>query len=346
MVKYNRHINKIQRKYAYRINLNEDCRLDMSERVSDFPTFFFDKFISNIDQKDLICYPPLYEYDTLKQKIASYNGVSQDNVFISNGSETIIKLIYELACERTSNIITSDPCFPMHKVFASILGIEVKEVKYDGLCLNLNKIKDMIDDDTRVVIIANPNSPVGDFKSEEELSEIIFYAHSRDVMVVIDEAYADYAPYSICHLVERYDNLIVIKTLSKSFGAAGCRIGYAISNQDLVGLLDKIAFCFPISTLSIKFGIYLFDNLDVVKDYIRHVIRDRERLCVLLSEKNYKTINSHCNWLHIEKSDELVNILNKYGLSFRCVVLNGENWVRLTIGQDTVSQGYIQEMLA
>jgi histidinol-phosphate aminotransferase len=353
MFKYNPHINQIDRKLAHRLNINENFRLDMAERVNNFPEQFYKNFLTSIKQEDFICYPSVYEYELLAKKIACLNDVNENHIFISNGSDSIIKTIYELVCnKKTSNIITSNPCFPMYEVYANIINAKIKKINYEeNLNLSLQKIINNIDKNTRLVILANPNSPIGDFKEIEEIKEFLEFLNKNKILFVLDEAYVDYAPYSMVDLIKQYDNIIILKTFSKSFGAAGCRVGYAIADKKIIELLQKLRQPFSLTTVSTKFAIELLNNINIVKHYINEVRKEKKVLSTLFLENNYDIIGGHCNWLHFNnKKDNLreEKILKKHGVSFKNNVKipydSRENWIRLVIGPNLSTQDFITEM--
>ncbi len=355
MFKHNSHVSEIERKKYYRKTRKENLRLDMSERVVNFPDKFFNEFLSSLNQEDFICYPSLTLYDLLCVKLAEHNNLERQNVLLGNGSESLIKIIFELTSNKHSNIVTSSPCFPMYDVFAKMVGSTLNQVKYvsvGGPKLDLMDIKLAVNDKTSLVVLANPNSPIGDFKHRHELEDLLLFLKKKNILLLIDEAYVDYAAYSISALVNEHDNLIVIQTFSKSFGGAGTRLGCAFSSEKNITLLDKLNLCFPVTGASVKFGLALMNNLSLLEDYTDAVKIQRQTLAKKLEENGYDVISGGCNWIHFnDKSNnsEATKIFKKHNLNFKNKIKlphdYRDNWIRLTLSSDTLDQGYIKEIL-
>ena len=140
----------------------------MSERIFNFPDEVFDQFISTIDQSDIITYPSRFEYETLKRKIGSYNDVSGDNVLLFPGSDVAIRNIFELTRLKKCETITSDPCFPMYDVYSKTHHEKIKKAQYGkDLLLSNDDILSHVNENTSLVALANPNSPIGDCGSQK-----------------------------------------------------------------------------------------------------------------------------------------------------------------------------------
>jgi len=355
MFKHNLYIPLIERKKYYRKTVKENLRLDMSERVINFPDKFYKDFLSSLEQEDFICYPSLSSYDLLCEKLAIHNNLKRKNVLLGNGSESLLKIIFELTSNNKSNIVTSNPCFPMYDVFAQMVGSSLKTVNYISVGepkLDLVDFKIAVDDQTSLVVLANPNSPVGDFQHKHKIEDLLVFLKQKNILLLLDEAYIDYAAYSNASLVKTYDNVIIVKTFSKSFGAAGIRLGYALSNSKNIDLLEKLNFCFPVSGVSIKFAISLMDNLNLLEDYTTAVKNQRVRLSRTLTEKGYDVVGGSCNWIHFNDCEDNIlatKILGKHNISFKNKVKlphdYRKNWIRLTLSSDTLEREYIKEIL-
>ena len=180
-------MSKVARRHSYRLNTHADYRLDMAERVTNFEGSFFKEFVKSLRQEDFITYPCLHSMDLLRQKIAVHNDLESPNVFLGNGSCSVIKNIFHLVCTQGSNIVTSEPAFPMYEVYAHIMGADVKKVPYStDLTVPFEAITEAVDDNTRVVVLANPNSPLGDWKNEEEIMKLWAFLYNRGILLLLD----------------------------------------------------------------------------------------------------------------------------------------------------------------
>lgn len=325
-------------------------RLDKSERQQDFPKYIFDKFINTLTQSDFSLYP---NTDNLIKKIAIHNNVNIKNVNISFGSDYIIKSWFEVFAYNKSNIVTTYPCFPMYKVYSDIYDSELKCVNYDkNLKFKIDDIVNAVDDNTSFVVLANPNSPVGDYKEINELEELTIYLNEKNIPILIDEAYYEYNNYITCiDLVHRYDNLGICRTFSKAFGGAGCRLGYGISSDVITDLLGKLRPTFEATGPSIKFCEFILDNIDLSKQYVQSVIEEKSEIIKILKSKNYDIIDSKSNWIHFNNTNDnrnvddvlkLYNVIYKNKLTIPYDIRS--NWIRLSIIPNLRNEEFINKL--
>ena len=352
-MKISNKIKGIERRSAYRKNKNEFYRLGMSERILNFPDESFDQFISSLDQSDIITYPSRFEYEMLKSKIGSYNGVSSDQVLLFPGSDAAIRNIFELTRLKKCETVTSDPCFPMYDVYSKTHHKKIKKAQYKkDLSLSNEDILSHVNENTSLVALANPNSPIGDWKSKDEISDICKHLRKKGIVFLVDEAYVEFSPGSCAALIHDYDNLIVSRTFSKAAGSAGLRLGYTMCNVGLRENLEKLHFTFPITNIATKFANILMDNSHIVSDYARDTVKERNRLNGKLRLAGYKTVNSHCNWIHFRDkrgSDRPKKILDSFGVEFKANAKipfdSDRDWIRLTVGPGLIETPYIEEIL-
>ena len=206
-----------------------------------------------------------------------------------------------------------------------------------------------VNDKTRLVVIANPNSPIGDYKTINEVREVCKFLNDRGIIFLIDEAYVDFSPGTMLPLIYEYENIVISRTFSKAFGAAGIRVGYLLGSKKLIDVVTKVQLTYPISRVSLKFASHLLNNIDEVNEYINQTILGRDNLCDLLSNGGYDVINSHTNSIHFHEkngdNNKTVSIMNSYGLAFKSgdtktgtpVTIPGDDrktWIRLSVGPD------------
>lgn len=312
-------------------------RLDKSERLLEFPDNIFSNFIKSLSQSDFSLYP---NTNSLIQKIAIYNNVSEHNINLSFGSDLIIKSWYEVFCYDDCNIITSNPCFPMYNVYAKMHNTNVKSITYnENLKYNISDILNLIDNNTAFVILSNPNSPIGDYKNIDELEYLIKTLNLYKIPILIDEAYYEYNDYiTIKSLITKYENLCITRTFSKAMGAAGCRIGYSISSEIISDLLKKFRPTFEATGPSIKFCEFLLDNIQLSTTYVSQVIQEKNDIINILKSKNFDVIDSNANWIHfnnkydnedVDRKYNSLNVAYKNKLSIPHDIRS--NWIRLSI---------------
>lgn len=360
-MKHNFWIDKIERMFIPRPTKEEHKRFDMAERTFGFSNEFFSDFMDTIVQEDFITYPSYAEYDSLKDDIARYNKVNRNNIYLSTGSGACIKSLCEITMSPEHNIVSPVPCYPMYGIYGKLFGGNHIGVDYDySINFNLYKLIDSIDEYTRLVVISNPFSPIGEYKTIDEIRELCIECADREIILLIDEAYVDFSPGTVLPLVEEFDNVVISRTFSKAFGAAGIRVGYLIGSKKLIDIVTKVQLTYPLSNVSVKFASYLLNHWDEVATYSYNTILGRNNLCQLLSDGGYDVINSHTNSIHFHEKDgdnsNTVDIMNNYGLAFKSgdtktgtpVMIPGDNrktWIRLSVGPDIDKMSFVGDLV-
>jgi histidinol-phosphate aminotransferase len=353
------YISNIERRQAERLNTNSGYRLDMAERLIDFPEGFIESFFEKLNHEDFIVYPKQELFLELKNQLLAFNDVEIDNLLIDCGSDAIIKNCFHSLCNEKDSIIISSPSFPMYKIYATMFGLKTSEIGYgETPIFDLNNILNAIDSKTKMAVLANPNSPYGDNKSLSDIHNLLTKLMSKKIFLLLDEAYVDFGDKSMSSLVNEFDNLIVLKTFSKAWGAAGARVGYCISNAKNIQQIEKVQLTYPVSNVSLKFAIFLCKNSKIIDKYVQETILEREILIAKLRESGYKVLDSLNNTIHFHdnaSNERVINIFKKYNVSFKTgssastpLSVPGDDrgdWVRISVGQGILQSPYIQELL-
>tara|TARA_Y100000992_G_scaffold290963_1_gene246985 strand:+ start:136 stop:774 length:639 start_codon:yes stop_codon:yes gene_type:complete len=203
-----------------------------------------------------------------------------------------------------------------------------------------------VDDDTDLIILANPNSPIGDYKTIDEIKPLL----DTNIPVLIDEAYIEFSgKESFIKYINDYPNLIVTRTFSKAFGAAGCRVGMTFSNPHYIENISKFRQMYEISGVSIKYCEFLLDNYNLVETYIEKVIEEKEKVVSML--KSYEVVDSNCNWIHFNNQDDnekTKEIFDKHKVLVKYCKLHPygfrKNWCRMTIQPNLSSRPFLKEL--
>lgn len=283
--KYNQHIDKVFRKRGKESSPGKR-RLHMSERTENFPDWFFDSFVSSLTQSDFI------EYrwpDELKERIAQKHNVSIDNVFVGPGSEFILSCIFSVFVSEDSEVWMPEAHFPMYDVFLAQNRGTKKEFFYD------ETLQLIFNDSAKcgnLTILGNPNSPVGDCVPLSFIEKL-----KGSTPVVLDQAYGEFGKTDVP--VEWItEGIIFVNTFSKAYGAAGCRIGYAIADTNIVSLLEKFKLGFDLANPSAKFAIHLLDHQQVVDEYVTSIILERDKISKLNTDL---VLVKKGNWVHLNQ---------------------------------------------
>tara|TARA_B110000211_G_scaffold229178_1_gene286546 strand:+ start:1495 stop:2607 length:1113 start_codon:yes stop_codon:yes gene_type:complete len=361
-MKFNKWINSINRLFIPRKTQEKNKRFDMAERTTNYEPEFYSKFINEkLNQEDFITYPNYKDYELLKESISHMDGLSAENVYLSTGSGACIKSVCEFTMDSGKNIVTPVPAYPMYNIYGRLYGGEHIGVEYgDSLVFDLSELINQINDDTRLVIISNPFSPIGDYKTNSEIKKLANVCKEFNIILVIDEAYIHFSDgESMVGLLNDYENVLISRTFSKAFGAAGIRLGYLLGNKKLINKITKVQLTYPLSNVTVKFGMYLIDNIDVIDEYVKETKYSRNKLCEILSSK-YDVVNSQTNSIHFHEKNgdnrNAVDVLNKHKLAFKSgdaetgtpVKVPGDDrgsWIRLSVGAGIEKLDFVGDLV-
>ena len=339
------HLHKVKRIIDYTDKSKYDFVLNQSERSQPIPQHYYTEFIKSLTHEDFSYYPNTKNF---KEKICNFYNVKPKNLFLSDGSDIGIKSIFE-TFTTCGNIVTSEPSFPMYQVYASLYNCQYKGIHYDVdlLELSIDRILEFVDDDTDLIILANPNSPIGDYKTFKEIKPLL----DTGKMVLIDEAYVEFSKNeSFIKYIDDYPNLIVTRTFSKGFGAAGCRVGMTFAHKDTIEPISKFRQMYEITGVSLKYCEFLLNNHHLVDTYIKEVVEEKKKVVSML--KNYEVIDSQCNWIHFNNQDDnkkTKEIFEKYKVLVKYCKVHPygfrKNWCRMTIQPKLSEQEFFKELI-
>ena len=231
MIKYKKYLDDIVRYEVDKDKSQYEWRLDQSERITEFPKKFWDDWIDSIKQTDFITYPYVNQ---LKTRLSEHYGVKNENVFITPGSDIGIRTMFDVFVTPGSEVLSTFPCFPMYEVYSQLYQARFRQVPYEhgpdwpqteGLYWPIDIMLDRINEKTSLVIIANPNNPIGDFKPSYEMKEIFEKTQDMGIPVLIDEAYAEFVERQEDTCIKTgllYDNVMTSRTFSKAKGGGRC----------------------------------------------------------------------------------------------------------------------------
>lgn len=227
---------------------------------------------------------PSPKQDLLRKKIGDFRRVKSKNVFIGNGSDEAIDLLYRIFCRPGSDrVITTPPTYGMYRVSADIHDIAVDEVLLDENSQpQVDKILDQVTENTKLLFLCSPNNPTGNLLDASKINQLIEHFPG---IVILDEAYIDFSEQpSYASKVTEYENLVVLQTMSKSFGLAGIRLGIAFASATLINYLMKVKAPYNINALTSEAGLEAFEKMELITKRIETIKEERKRLRQQLAE--------------------------------------------------------------
>lgn len=276
--------------------------------------------------------------DILREALADNYGVTSDNVFVGVGSDDVLSMIFLTFFNSKKPILFPDITYSFYSVWAEVYGIPYKRPALDE---NFNiKAEDYYEENGGIVI-ANPNAPTGIYRNLDFIRDIL--EHNQDVIVVVDEAYIDFAGESAVKLLEEYENLIVVQTFSKSKSMAGMRIGMAIASKELIKALNDVKYSVNSYTMnmpSLIMGTAAAKSNEYYKEITAKIVATRERTVEELNKLGFECLPSGANFVFAKhKSIPGVDIYeylrqNKVFVR-RFNAPRIEDYLRITIGTDS-----------
>lgn len=274
------------------------CRYDMNENPEGLPKEFVDSVLKEITPEFLSIYP---EQDSFLNKYAKFVGAKYENVLATNGTDMAIRYILETFGEKGKNVVTVAPSFEMYWVNCHLLGLKHLPVPYnDNLTIDIENILKAIDSETRVVVLLNPNNPVGNVYTDWEVEKVINKAENVGAIVVIDEAYHYFYKHTFIHYALARSNVLVLRTFSKLFSLAACRLGVIISNPKIIDYVKKARLTFDVNSIALLFGEKILDHPELTKELIRTQDEGKEFTLKELNNRGYQTKDCRGNFIFIE----------------------------------------------
>ncbi len=282
-------------------------------------------------------YPdPLQE--TLKKMIAPLKNVSVDDIFLGNGSDEAIDLVYRVFCEpRVDNVVAMAPSYGMYEVCANVNDVEYRKVLLDEhYQIHADDMLKAVDEHTKVMWLCSPNNPTGNDIDRREVKRIL---DEFQGIVVVDEAYGDFSELrSLRELVRMYPRLIVLNTFSKAWASASVRLGMAFAQPEIIALFNKVKYPYNVNSLTQKYAIELLSDIEKLERWIRDIKRERDNLLPSLKEvkcvKQVYPTNANFVLVKVTDANRIYNFLVDRGIVVRNrnnVQLCGD-CLRITIG--------------
>lgn len=281
----------MQERYGYR-------RYDMNENPEGLPESVVNEVLAEITPEFLAIYP---EPDRFLNKYAKFVGVPRDCVTVTNGSDQAIRYLLQTFCQQGHEVVTVAPSFEMYWVNCNILGLKHKPVAYEeDLSFNMNNLIEAISPETDIVVLLNPNNPVGNAFTREEVEQVIAEARKNDALVIIDEAYHYFYKNTFLDLTQTYDNVVVLRTFSKLFSLAACRLGVVISNPQVINYINNCKLTFDVNAIALKFGEHIIDHPEIVEGLIASEREGRDWTVSTLNNLGYEVRRCEGNFIFVK----------------------------------------------
>jgi histidinol-phosphate aminotransferase len=234
---------------------------------------------------------------SLRRVLADYCGVEVNRIGIGNGSDDLIELVLKICVEPGDEVIVPVPSFFVYGAATAMLGGQTVNVqRQEDFDLDIPAILAAVTDRTKLIFIANPNNPTANGTARENLVSIL---EQVNCFVVVDECYFEIYGKTVADLVDNYPHLIVLRSLSKSFGLAGIRIGYSIAHPQVTDYIYRVAQIFPVDCLAVAAGMAAIEDIDYARQKLQEIVVERDKLAVAMTNLGLKVYRSDTNFLFV-----------------------------------------------
>ena len=315
-------------------------KLDANEGNKDL----FKDLIKDIGDDFYLNLYPDDNYTQLKEAIVNYIGCKIENISVGNGSSELLDLCVKTFVDTNELILSLDPTFSMYSIYAKIVNSRyIGAGEGNDFIINVDDvIKSIKENDPKLTIICNPNNPTGTTIKRDDVLRIV---KSTDNVVIVDEAYMEFSNESVVDEIENYDNLIVVKTMSKAFSMAGIRTGYLIANEELVKTIEKVRPPYNLNSISALLATKALKQKDKMLSYVENLKVEREKIYEKLLDMGVKAYKSGANFVFFSSPiDNLAEKLIDNDVLIRKFGGKLDNYYRVTVGSKEENEAFLNAM--
>lgn len=297
-------------------------------------------------------YPDMHATD-LKGKLAELYKVKKENIILGNGSEGIMGYIAKSFIQPGDEVLTAEKTFIGFHILATGAGAKIVTTKRTpDMRYDVKALAEKVNDNTKVLYIANPDNPTGSYITEKEFDYLMQFV-PKHTIVILDEAYFEFAQSTWDYpdsMKYRYDNVITLRTFSKAYGLAGVRVGYGFANEEFIQALHKVKLPFEPSLIAQKGALGALSDYPHLERTIRNNTKRYYETLKFLDKREFNPVRSITNFICFrtgspEASDYLFNSLLDHGVIIRPLKANTmPDWVRISIGLKEEMKHFFQAM--
>ena len=289
---------------------NKRCgylRLDLNENPVGLSQSFIDKVLKDVNQEFISQYPETLEFT---ECLAKYLNVDITNINLVNGSSEGIRNIIQAYTSENGKIVGVTPTYAMFEVYSKMYNRKFVPVKYtDDLKMPIENILETMTKDVQLIIIVNPNNPVGNTYTTEEMDKIIEKAKENEITVLIDEAYVDFSQKTFIKYAMENDNVFVTRTFSKLFSLAGCRLGYVVGWAEGIKMIQKLCTPHNVNAFAMKFAQAIIEEPGMIEELKKKQKEGKEYLIEQLKKNNYMFNSGEGNFIFIKPKKNATDIV-------------------------------------
>lgn len=284
-------------------------RLDLNENPGGLPQEFIKKVLSGITPEFIAQYPETLEFT---QVLANYLGTNIEHLCLVNGSAEGIRYVIEAFTSPGGKVVSVTPTYAMFEVYSSMYGRDFIPVKYtDDLQMPVRNIIEKLTTDVELLILLNPNNPMGNVYSEDEMTAILRKAREEQITVLIDEAYHYFYPKTYIKYALENEHVFITRTFSKLFSLAGCRLGYVAGWPEGIKNVQKMCTPHNVNAFGMRFAQAILETDGMLDNLIRLQKEGRAYLIQSLCEHGYEFNGKEGNFIFIKPRTDALMLVKK-----------------------------------
>ncbi len=326
---------------GYQVNENQyPIQLDANESKN----FLFPEGIE-IQELAINLYPD-HQAKDLRKEISHYIGVDSSLILEGNGSSELLEMLVKTYVGPDEVVLSFEPSFSMYKIYSQIYSATYMGVPSNpDFSVNMDSMIEYAKKyNPKLIFICTPNNPTGFLIPKEDIIKLL---QNTTALVAVDEAYMEFTDGSTSMINEivKYENLVVLRTMSKAFGLAGIRLGYLIGNADVINILNRVKSPYHLNALSQYVGQKAFQKLDLVKKNVEEIQKMRKELENELFTLGFHSYPSYGNFLFVQSGIEnLLDLLKAKGILIRGFSNALKSYYRITIGTNQENDILVQKL--
>ncbi len=280
-------------------NLREGyLRLDLNENPGGLPEEFIRETLEEITPQFLSQYPETLPFT---ETLAGYLGCEVENLCLVNGSAEGVRHVIEAYSSPGGKILGVMPTYAMYWVYAAMYGREFVPIEYnEDLSMPAEKILDAMTEDIQILVICNPNNPVGNVYSFEEMDRIVARAEELCITILIDEAYHYFYPVTFLPYALEHDHVFLTRTFSKLFSLAGARLGYVVGRKEGIALVQKLCTPHNVNAFAMKFAEKIMTREGMIEELVQKQLDGKQYLLDRLRGEGYNVSGMEGNFIFID----------------------------------------------
>ena len=324
-------------------------RLDLNENPGGLPQEFINKVLEGITPQFVAQYPETLHFTEV---LANFLGTDIHHLCLVNGSAEGIRYIIQAFTSPEGRIVGVVPSYFMFQVYSEMYGRTFVKVPYnDDLTMDVNNIIDALTEDTQLLILLNPNNPMGNVYSEEEFERVLKAADEKRINVLIDEAYHYFYPGTFIKYALNREHVFVTRTFSKLFSLAGCRLGYVAGWPEGVKMVQKLCTPHNTNAFAMRFAEAIIETPGVLQSLIDNFTEGRNYLIDSLEKNGYSHKGEAGNFIFIKTKTDAPTIVNRMKAEKKILIKSYPNvgefgtCLRVSIGEKKYMQQFMSALL-